>query len=340
MPTKSPIVYVAMSGGVDSSVAAALLKKKGFRVVGVFMRPWQDPSIQCLWQKDREDAMRVASKLGISLLTWDFSKEYERKVTRYMIEAYRKGSTPNPDVMCNKEIKFGLFYKKALKEGADFIATGHYARSKGGALLTAVDTNKDQTYFLWTLTSDILKRTLFPIGDYKKPEVRKLAKKFGLPTFNKKDSQGVCFIGPLDMKAFLKTKIKPRKGKILNMNGRELGFHDGTMYYTIGQRHGLNITLGSGPYYVVKKDLKKNIIVVGDEKDLAQKNAEISDIQWISTQYRSADLHVKIRYRTPSQKAKLEKNKLTFIKPQRAITSGQSAVFYRGSQVVGGGIIR
>jgi tRNA-specific 2-thiouridylase len=338
---KKPTVYVAMSGGVDSSVAATLLKKQGFNVVGVFMRPWQDPLVPCLWQNDHEDALRVAAVLNISLLTWDFSREYGKYITKYMIDGYRKGLTPNPDVMCNKEIKFGLFFKRAIKEGADFVATGHYARTKNGEMLTAEDSNKDQTYFLWTLTRDQLSKTIFPIGDYKKPEVRKLAKKFKLPTATKKDSQGICFVGSMNVKAFLKRHIKPRNGKILDINNRVIGEHDGAWYYTIGQRHGLNITLGNGPYFVVSKDIKKNIVVVGGEKDLNSKTARISEINWINEKPKfPLNISVKIRYRTPAVPATLLKNgKLEFKKPQRAVTPGQSAVFYLRNKVLGGGII-
>lgn len=339
---KKQTVYIAMSGGVDSSVAAALLKKQGFSVVGVFMRPWQDPFAPCLWQNDREDALRVANVLDIPLKTWDFSREYGKYVTKYMIEGYRKGLTPNPDVMCNKEIKFGLFFKRAIKEGADLVATGHYARTKNGEMFTAEDSNKDQTYFLWTLTKDQLSKTLFPVGDYAKPEVRKLAMKFKLPTATKKDSQGVCFVGPMDVKAFLKRHIKSRNGKILHIDGRMIGEHDGAWYYTIGQRHGLNITLGGGPYFVVSKDVKKNIIVVGTEKDLNSKTTRISEISWIGKSPKfPIDLFVKIRYRTPAVLVTLSKNgKLEFGKPQRAITPGQSAVFYLKNKVLGGGVIQ
>ncbi len=264
-----------------------------------------------------------------------------------MIEGYRKGLTPNPDVMCNKEIKFGLFFKRAIKEGANFVATGHYARRQATGdkqkvnLLKAYDSNKDQTYFLWTLTKDQLSQTLFPVGDYKKPEVRKLAKKFKLPNAIKKDSQGVCFVGPMDVKAFLKRHIKPRTGKILDINGRVLDKHDGAWYYTIGQRHGLNITLGGGPYFVVSKDVKKNIIVVGTEKDLNSKTARVSEINWIGEKPKfPLIMSVKIRYRTPAVPATLSKNgKLEFKKPQRAVTPGQSAVFYLRNKVLGGGVI-
>src|SRR3989338_11075533 len=236
------LVYVAMSGGVDSSVASALLKKRGFDVVGVFMKPWSPdlstvlpittPGVvnkvfvdKCMWKEDREDAMRAASVLGIPFKTWDFSKQYKKLVTDYMVREYKAGRTPNPDVMCNKEIKFGLFFNRAVKEGADYIATGHYVRTKNGKLFVAKDSNKDQSYFLWTLKQKQLTKCIFPIGDYIKPEVRKLAKKFGLPNHDKKDSQGVCFIGPLNMKGFLQTKIKTKTGKILNLAGKILGEH-------------------------------------------------------------------------------------------------------------------
>lgn len=370
---KKSIVYVAMSGGVDSSVAAALLKKQGYNVTGVFMRPWSpqsdhrlstiDYSPSCLWQKDREDAMRVATKLDIPLLTWDFSKEYKEKVTDYMIQEYKAGRTPNPDVMCNKEIKFGLFLERALKEGADYIATGHYVKLKTRntkhetrfKLLKAKDRNKDQSYFLWTLTQEQLKYCLFPIGKFTKPEVRKLAKKFELPTYAKKDSQGVCFIGPLDMKTFLKNYIKPQKGKILALdkenpsNYKIIGSHDGVFYYTIGQRHGLDIKNGKGPYYVISKDIKKNIIYVGREDNLIDKSAKLADINWINNNIiphffpnkGHLLVDVKVRYRSKSEKAILYKNGiLEFKKPVRAITSGQSIVFYRGEEMLGGGIIK
>jgi len=334
-------VYVAMSGGVDSSVAAALLKKRGYAVTGVFMKPWQPEGVECLWKQDREDAMRVAASLGIPLLTWDFSKEYKKEVADYMIREYRAGRTPNPDVMCNKHIKFGLFLKKALKEGADNIATGHYVRRVGKKLLAAEDKNKDQSYFLWTLTPEQLQHCLFPVGDYIKPEIRKLAKKFNLPVYAKKDSQGVCFIGPLDMEDFLKNYIKPKTGPIIDQSDNKVGEHSGNWYYTIGQRHGLNISNGNGPYYVTGKDLKKNIVYVGREEDLLTKEAKVTELNWLNLEASlPSKVEVKIRYRTRSEKAVLDKNGLLkFLKPQRAITSGQSAVFYRGSELLGGGII-
>lgn len=343
-----------MSGGVDSSVAAALLKKQGYDVTGVFFKPWlsKDGRAFCNWRQDQQDATRVAAKLGIKFKVWDFSKEYGEKVTKYMISSYHHGITPNPDVMCNKEIKFGLFLKKALVERAGFIATGHYARIKksGGVfkLLKGKDSNKDQSYFLWTLTQKQLKYCLFPVGDYTKPGVRKLAKKFGLPNYAKKDSQGVCFVGQLDVKEFLKGYIKPKKGEIkLLETDKNIGRHDGVYYYTIGQRHGLDIKIGGGPYFVAGKDLKKNIIyITTNEKNLASNIAEIEKVNWIGQQPTlPAKVGVKIRYRGESIPAEISKGTkpgiliVKFKKPARAVTPGQSAVFYRGEIVLGGGII-
>src|SRR3989344_2359591 len=360
---KRGLVYFAMSGGVDSSVAAALLKKRGFDVVGVFFKPWQPEKglSFCGWKEDRKDAMSVASILDVPFKTWDFSKEYKKKVGNYMIETYRQGLTPNPDIMCNKEIKFGLFLKKALTEGADCVATGHYVRLRrirdtnknssirdirskfvAFVLKKAKDKNKDQSYFLWTLTQEQLRHCLFPIGDYMKPEVRKLAKKLRLPTHNKKDSQGVCFIGQLDMAEFLKNYIKPKIGEIrLVHDAHAVGKHEGAAYYTIGQRHGLNIGNGKGPYFVVSKNIKKNIIYVGEEKDLYSDKAKIYKINWINGKPKlPAKIEIKIRYRTKIEKAVLYKNgKLKFKNPIRAVAPGQSAVFYKGKEMLGGGVI-
>lgn len=343
-------IFVAMSGGVDSSVAATLLKKEGHDVTGVFMKPWQPEQgdFVCLWQKDREDAMRVAARLGIPLLTWDFSGEYKKAVTDYMIREYAAGRTPNPDVMCNKEIKFGLFLAKALKEGAEMIATGHYVRIKSSkkkngvkySLHKAVDSNKDQSYFLWTLRQDQLKHCLFPIGEYTKPEIRKLAKKFGLPTHAKKDSQGVCFVGPLDMKEFLKYYIKPQKGDILDLEGNKIGTHDGVYYYTIGQRHGLDIKNGKGPYYVIEKDVENNVIYVGPKDKLSGQSFKIGDTNWINAVSLPRQMDVRIRYRAGLSKAKVALDGGVTIKgKENAISPGQSAVFYRGTEMLGGGII-
>ncbi|MBI2669913.1 MAG: tRNA 2-thiouridine(34) synthase MnmA [Candidatus Yanofskybacteria bacterium] len=363
--TLKPKVFVAMSGGVDSSVAAALLKKQGHKVTGVFFKPWTPPvNSSCLWQQDRQDAMKVCAKLGIPFKTWDFSKEYEKEVVRYMIDSYRSGITPNPDVMCNKEIKFGLFLKKALVEGADCIATGHYVRLRNVIsnpklvirrsknqlpvtsyqLLIAKDSNKDQSYFLWTLTQDQLKHCIFPIGDYTKPGVRKLAKKFGLPNHDKKDSQGVCFIGQLDMKKFLKKYIKSGLGKIIHIDtDKIIGRHDGAYYYTIGQRHGLDIKDGKGPYFVVSKNIQKNIIYVTNtpsKLNIKNPTSKIEKISWVSKIPKlPLNCQIKIRYRSKSIPATVSKKLVKFKKHAKALTPGQSAVFYRGQEVLGGGIL-
>ena len=351
-------IFVAMSGGVDSSVAAALLKGQGFKVTGVFFKPWQPENgiAFCNWQKDRQDAMKVAVKLGIPFLTWDFSKEYEKKVAKYIVSSYRNGYTPNPDVMCNKEIKFGLFLKKALEHGADYIATGHYARKREVKskkskiknseyeLLKAKDENKDQTYFLWTLTQKKLKYCLFPIGDYTKPEVRQIAKKLSLLNWDKKDSQGVCFIGDLDMRGFLKEFIKPKGGIVKNLKGKIIGSHDGVAYYTIGQRHGFKINVSSDPYFVIKKDLKNNTLYVGKNKS---KNSviKLKNVSWISGKPEKSGLmiDVKIRYRNKSLPAIIKtgpkKLDLRFLKTPESATPGQSVVIYKGQKILGGGII-
>ena len=352
-----------MSGGVDSSVAAALLKQAGFTVVGVYFKPWLPPTTNnqlpitnfCGWKQERQDAMRAAAVIGIPFKTWDFSREYGRKVARYMIDGYRRGLTPNPDVMCNKEIKFGLFLKKALAEGADYIATGHYARlrkvkkqrSKVFQLLKGKDANKDQSYFLWTLTQEQLKHCLFPIGGYTKPQVRQMAKKFGLPNWDKPDSQGVCFVGPMDVKDFLKKFIPSRPGPILNQGETSpVGWHDGAEYFTIGQRHGLDIKRGDGPYFVCAKDVKKNIIyVTKTETGLNGRQAVVKNLNWLADAELPIATAVKIRYRTKAVAADIERNGslktvlVKFRQPARAIAPGQSAVFYRGQQVLGGGII-
>jgi tRNA-specific 2-thiouridylase len=338
---QSKTVYVAMSGGVDSSVAALLLKKQGFTVVGVFMKPWQTPGVRCMWQADRQDALQVAAKLDIPLRTWDFSKEYGRSVTRYMISEYRAGRTPNPDVMCNKHIKFGLFYERALRQGADLIATGHYARKVGKQIAKAKDKNTDQTYFLWAIEPGCVERTLFPIGHLTKPQVRTIAAKVGLVTADKKDSQGVCFVGDLDVKSFLMRHIKGKKGSIIHVDGRILGTHDGAGYYTIGQRHGLDIKDGGGPYYVIRNDVRRNTITVGQEKDLRASKIQISDTNWLGPKPRQNErVQVKVRYRTPAISAIIGRGGyITFIKPVRAIAPGQSAVIYRGQRLAGGGVI-
>ena len=350
-------VFVGMSGGVDSSVSAALLKKQGYDVTGVFIKVWQPKFFECTWKQDRLDAMRVCARLDIPFFTLNLEKEYKKEVVDYMIREYKVGKTPNPDVMCNKYVKFGGFFDWAMKQGADFVATGHYARIRKvknkTQILAGTDKNKDQSYFLWTLTQKQLSKTLFPVGDIEKPEVRKLAENFGLSTAIKKDSQGLCFIGKIDIKDFLKNYIKERKGKVLDENRKIIGEHDGAFYLTVGQRHGFKITEKTPndlPYYIINKNIKNNTITVSqDSKKIIENNSKIivlNNINWISGQ--APDLSKKysarIRYRQPLEECKIiEKSagkfELHFTKSQKAITSGQSAVIYDKEVCLGGGII-
>ncbi len=349
-------IYVAMSGGVDSSTAAALLKKQKYDITGVFVKGWMPEGMACGWKNERRDAIRVAAKIGIPLLTFDFSKEYEKKVVGYMKKEYAEGRTPNPDVMCNKYIKFGLFLEKALKMGADYIATGHYVKKSEARnskyetnfkLQISKDLNKDQSYFLWTLAQEQLKYCLFPIGNYTKPEVRKMARKFDLPTAEKKDSQGLCFVGDLDFAMFLRKIIPKKQGEIKTADGKIVGRHDGVHFFTIGQRHGLKAA-GKSPYYIVDKDLKNNVLIVAEKKDenkFYKKEVVIDEVNWISGNPPnfSKKYSTRIRYRQPLQECKLLVTRysllITFDAPQRAATPGQSLVMYSGSEMLGGGII-
>ena len=344
-------IYVAMSGGVDSSLAAALLQKQGYDVHGVYMKEWNPPGIECSSGDDRAMAARVAAHLHIPFAVWDFRAEYKKSVADYMLGAYKSGRTPNPDVMCNREIKFGIFLKQALKHGADFIATGHYINVKKtrGAyhLYQAHDTNKDQTYFLWTLTQKELRYCLFPIGDYEKPKVRELAKKFALPSWNKKDSQGVCFVGKLDFGQFLRTYLPHKKGKVVTTSGEVVGEHDGVWFYTLGQRRGISIG-GGTPYYVAAKNMKKNILIVGvgnEDKKLFEKELMAKHVRWIAGKAPKLPITIKarIRYRQPLETCRISKTakgvNVVFSKPQRAVTPGQSIVFYKGKEMLGGGVI-
>jgi tRNA-specific 2-thiouridylase len=348
-------VYVGLSGGVDSSVSAALLQKAGYDVSGVFIKVWQPDLGECSQKQDRLDAMRVCAKLDIPFFTLDLEDEYKREIVDYMIAEYKAGRTPNPDVMCNKYIKFGGFFDWAMRQGADFVATGHYAQVKEidgiFELRAGADKNKDQSYFLWTLTQKQLSRTLFPIGHLLKPEVRKLAEKFGLITAIKKDSQGLCFIGKIDMKEFLKLYIKEKKGKVLDEQGKIIGEHDGAYYLTIGQRHGFTITKktpGDMPYYVIAKDAVKNTITVSQKpptSDAASNVVEIKKVNWTLGEQPdlSKTYSARLRYRAPLEKCILRENKngveLHFEHPQKAVTEGQSAVIYDEEICLGGGII-
>lgn len=379
-------VYVGMSGGVDSSVTAALLKQQGYDVTGVYMKNWsQDlPGFVCPWKEDYQDAKRVAVKLGIPFKMFDFEKEYRSKVVDYMIDGYKAGLTPNPDIMCNQEVKFKLFLEAALADGADMIATGHYARIHHGVagpvtasapssvlaslraetgaaprgatrssappatLLAGVDKNKDQSYFLYRVTEDALSKSLMPIGEYEKTKVREIAKKLGLNTAEKKDSQGICFVGKVGIKEFLQQFVKTIPGPIIDQHGQTIGEHDGALFYTIGQRQGLGVG-GGLPYYVTGKNMDKNeVYVTTDLQDdrLWHKELELASVHWINSEpAESGKYHVRTRYRaelievTAIQKLPSGNWRLALKDDVRALTPGQSAVLYEADRVVGGGIV-
>lgn len=341
-------VYVGMSGGVDSSLTAALLKEQGYDVTGVYMKNWTKdlPGMKCPWADDLADAKRVAVQLGIDFKVFDFENEYKHKVVDYMIEEYKAGRTPNPDIMCNQEVKFKVFLEAALEDGADLIATGHYARVENGVLKMAVDTNKDQTYFLYRVTGAALEKTLFPLGGYTKPTVRDMAKERGLFTASKKDSQGICFVGKVGIREFLSQYVEQVPGEIIDRkSGNILGHHDGAIFYTLGQRHGLD--LGGGlPYYVVGKDMDKNEIYVTtdlNDKTLWKATVQLEMTHWINDAPAVGTYDIRIRHRAPLTAADLIFNNgqvaLTLHDEQRAIASGQSVVIYSGDTCLGGGIV-
>lgn len=338
---------VAMSGGVDSSVAAALLVAEGYDVMGAFMKNWDG----CDWKRERRDALRVASTLGITLHTFDFERAYRERVHAYMVSEYRAGRTPNPDVLCNSEIKFDLLLHAAAELGCEKMATGHYARVRSDGhfhLQKGADGEKDQSYFLCRLGQEELSRVRFPVGDLNKSEVRKQARVLGLSTATKKDSQGLCFIGKVDLASFLQNDIAPRTGNIVTTSGEVIGTHEGVAFYTIGQRKGLGIG-GTEPYFVVERRLSTNELVVAHEGDpaLFSKSLTAADVQWTLGEappfpYTCA---AKIRYRHSDQTCAIVSESsgtatVLFDEPQRAVAPGQFVVFYQGDELIGSGVIQ
>ncbi|MDR1300126.1 MAG: tRNA-specific 2-thiouridylase [Candidatus Nomurabacteria bacterium] len=391
-------VFVGLSGGVDSSVAAALLVEQGYDVTGVYMKNWtQDlTGVKCVWAEDLADAKRVAVQLGIPFKVYDFQREYKQRVVDYMLDEYRAGRTPNPDVMCNEMVKFRLFLDCALADGADFIATGHYAqvgceqsngtlsrghlisneltstdlsvevdligksnvgrnapRKSSIALLRAVDENKDQTYFLYRVSAEALGRTLFPIGHLTKPEVRAAARRRGLVTAQRKESMGICFVGNVGVREFLSQYVAAESGDIVDeRTGEKIGRHDGAIFYTFGQRHGLNVG-GGLPYYVVGKDMKKNEVYVSqnlNDENFWREEVELVDV-FLREKLRAGKTYqVRVRHRAPLVDAEIVKRNASrkssttlsvkFKTPERAIAAGQSIVFYDGELCLGGGIVK
>ena len=390
-------VIVALSGGVDSSVAALILKKQGYHVIGIFMKNWYDESVtisnECPWLEDSNDALIISEKLGIPFQVIDLSKEYKKRIVDYMFREYKEGRTPNPDILCNKEIKFDVFLSKAESLGADYIATGHYCRKKESKkgnkkiykLIEGKDNTKDQSYFLCQLNQIQLSKVLFPIGDLKKTDVRKIAKENGLITANKKDSQGLCFVGKIKLPEFLQQKLKIKRGKIIKVSpdekifkkalkdikdenylmksvqkykysessGEMIGYHDGAHFFTIGQRKGLQVGGFKKPLFVIEKDVKKNIIYVGEGENhpgLYRQGLLIksNDINWLRPDLKinlnsSEKILARIRYRQTLKPAQIFRRKegiyLVFNKKQKSISSGQFAAWYKEKELIGSGII-
>jgi tRNA-specific 2-thiouridylase len=383
---KGKKIYVGLSGGVDSSVAAALLLEAGALVTGVFIKGWYPEFLKCDWKEERRDAMRVAAHLGIPFLTCDAEEAYKKNVIDYMISEYKAGRTPNPDVMCNKYVKFGTFFDFAMERGADFVATGHYARSariknekltqnnersdyvlchprecgdpgsdSDAQLLKGEDGNKDQSYFLWAVSKDQLEKTLFPIGEIDKSEVRKIARKYKLFTGEKKDSQGLCFLGKVDLDEFLSHYIPKNKGDVLNKDGEVIGHHDGVHLYTLGERHGFTVTkkgIEDKPNYIVAKDIEKNTLTVSDSIIEIQKTScsgvILREVNWIIKPELNKEYMCRVRYRQPLFRCSVHREAkphdvegciVNFVNKQDFVSTGQSLVLYDGDICLGGGII-
>ena len=350
-------VIVGMSGGVDSSLSAVMLKEAGYRVRGIFMQNWEDDDEHCTIRQDYRDALAVAKRIGIELGTVNFAREYWDGVFAHFLEEYSSGRTPNPDILCNKEIKFRAFLDYAEKQGADCIATGHYARiresDQGFDMLRGIDNNKDQTYFLYTLGQEALSRTLFPVGEMNKAEVRELARQHGLHVFSKKDSTGICFIGERKFNSFLSEYLPAQKGPMISDKGEIIGEHQGLMYYTLGQRQGLGIggrnNASEEPWFVLEKDVPSNTLIVGQGHDhpmLFKQELTASQLHWTrgAAPERNFSCSAKVRYRQTDQPCSVSLNDegqctVKFDEPVRAVTPGQSIVFYDEAVCLGGAVI-
>lgn len=346
-------VFVGLSGGVDSSVAAARLLKRGYNVVGVFIKVWHPDFMICNWEQERLDAMRVAAHLGIPFFTCDAEAQYRDEVAHYFIEEYRAGRTPNPDVMCNQYVKFGAFLRFAEQKGADYIATGHYAQRKesnsGTELHRGVDTNKDQSYFLWSLSTTQLAQTLFPIGDTIKPAIREEARALNLPVAQKKDSQGVCFLGHVDIPEFLSHYIDLIPGAVLDTTGRTIGTHRGALVYTLGQRHGFTLTTSDTerkPMFVIDKDIRENTITVASQRPVAPSREStllqkvvmripVDEGTIVEAQFRYRQNPYQVRVVSKNNEGLTIQHTTDIEKP----AIGQSCVLYQGTHCIGGGIV-
>jgi tRNA-specific 2-thiouridylase len=347
MTNKTKKIAVGLSGGVDSAVSAYLLKEQGYDVTGVYIQCWDEKADGCTAEEDRADAAKVAAHLDIKFKHLNFVKEYKQKVIEYFYTDFKAGRTPNPDVLCNKEIKFGMFLDWALEEGFDYVGTGHYAQVKEEKgkfrLYQGLDDTKDQSYFLYLLDQHKLSKTVFPLGEIKKSKVRKIAKKVGFHNAEKPDSVGICFIGEVDIKDFLKKRIKPKMGNVINKGGEVIGEHDGVWFYTIGQRHGFRVSkYHSLPLYVIRKNVKDNELVVGYAKDGERNSFSVENVHWIAEEPdKDFKCEVRIRHLGQFYPAKLRLSDM-FVElknPIFGVAPGQSAVFYKDGEVLGGGVI-
>lgn len=333
-------IFVGLSGGVDSAVTAALLKEVGANVTGVFIKGWYPPGMPCTWAEDRRDAMRVAARLGIPFHTLDASSEYKQGVIDYLLAEYKAGRTPNPDVMCNREVKFGAFYRFAKGKDADHIATGHYAQIEDGKLLRGIDPSKDQSYFLWAVPEEALAMTLMPLGGMRKDATRMLARKHALPNSAKKDSQGICFLGNISVEDFLTHEFGVQEpGEAIDKDGKHIGTHTGVLLHTLGERIALS-NASPGPWYVLRKDIEKNALVVSRERitENSAGSLRLLKMNWLSEAPARAE--AQFRYHGPVIEGSITGDTFTPSAPiPEPVAAGQSLVLYAGAQLIGGGII-